>query len=530
MSALAADRGRAGGRGPGRRRQPHPRARASGSPRRSAAQAVPLDCAAGRAGRRPTSSSPAPARSGTSSTPTMLTAAVARPAGPAAGRARPGPAARRRPGRRRARPASPWSTSRRSRAALADQPSTRPTSRRPARSSPRRSPRFLGWQRGRQRRADRGRAARHGRRGGRRRAGPARPAGCPDLDDRSAGRDRADRAPGRRQAAARADRAGEAARRASPAAQSYAEALRELFDLDPQAVEAGHAGPTSRPTAGDAPDDRRVHRPRALRLGTRRSALAMAQSGQVADALTARTGRRRRARRGDDDGDTSRERARPDRRHRRLRHRAARRAARAARSTSPCTRSRTCRPPQPDGSCSPRCRRARTRATRWSPATGSTLGELPRRRPVGTGSPRRAAQLRALGLGLEVVADPRQRRHPARLVARRRARRGRPRPRRPGPARPARRGHRGRSTRSRCCPPPARARWRSSAAPTTGSTESPTCSPCSTTPHTRAAVTAERALLAALEAGCSAPVGALADAGRRRARSRAVPARPSSAP
>ncbi len=30
-------------------------------------------------------------------------------------------------------------------------------------------------------------------------------------------------------------------------------------------------------------------------------------------------------------------------------------------------------------------------------------------------------------------------------------------------------------------------------------------------PHTRAAVTAERALLAALEAGCSAPVGALAE-------------------
>jgi hydroxymethylbilane synthase len=30
-------------------------------------------------------------------------------------------------------------------------------------------------------------------------------------------------------------------------------------------------------------------------------------------------------------------------------------------------------------------------------------------------------------------------------------------------------------------------------------------------PYTRAAVTAERSLLAALEAGCSAPVGALAD-------------------
>jgi hydroxymethylbilane synthase len=34
---------------------------------------------------------------------------------------------------------------------------------------------------------------------------------------------------------------------------------------------------------------------------------------------------------------------------------------------------------------------------------GLTLGELPRGATVGTGSPRRAAQLRALGLGLEVV-------------------------------------------------------------------------------------------------------------------------------
>ena len=35
--------------------------------------------------------------------------------------------------------------------------------------------------------------------------------------------------------------------------------------------------------------------------------------------------------------------------------------------------------------------------------------------------------------------------------------------------------------------------------------------PSSTTPHTRAAVTAERAVLATLEGGCSAPIGALAE-------------------
>ena len=34
---------------------------------------------------------------------------------------------------------------------------------------------------------------------------------------------------------------------------------------------------------------------------------------------------------------------------------------------------------------------------------------------------------------------------------------------------------------------------------------------CSTTPHARAAVTAERAVLATLEGGCAAPIGALAE-------------------
>ena len=52
-------------------------------------------------------------------------------------------------------------------------------------------------------------------------------------------------------------------------------------------------------------------------------------------------------------------------------------------------------------------------------------------------------------------------------------------------------------------------RWRSSAAPTT------TCvaaaAPALDDPRTRAAVDAERAVLATLEAGCSAPVGALAE-------------------
>ena len=58
-------------------------------------------------------------------------------------------------------------------------------------------------------------------------------------------------------------------------------------------------------------------------------------------------------------------------------------------------------------------------------------------------------------------------------------------------------------------PAPGRARWRSSAAPTTRPGRGRP--PRSTTRATRAAVTAERAVLATLEAGCSAPVGALAE-------------------
>ena len=89
-----------------------------------------------------------------------------------------------------------------------------------------------------------------------------------------------------------------------------------------------------------------------------------------------------------------------------------------------------------------RARRARTRATRWSPATGSPSASCRPGSTVGTGAPRRVAQLRALGLGLEVVpirgnVDTRWAGSRARRPRRRRAR-----PRRAGPARPAGRDHR----------------------------------------------------------------------------------------
>ena len=74
------------------------------------------------------------------------------------------------------------------------------------------------------------------------------------------------------------------------------------------------------------------------------------------------------------------------------------------------------------------------------------------------------------------------------------------------------RGVRGRprcSTRSRCCRRPRRVRSPSSAARPT--TEALAVLAALDDADTRAAVPAERALLAALEAGCSAPVGALAE-------------------
>ena len=139
---------------------------------------------------------------------------------------------------------------------------------------------------------------------------------------------------------------------------------------------------------------------------------------------------------------------------------------------------------------------------------GLTLGELPAGSRVGTGSPRRAAQLHALGLGLEVVGHPRQRRHPDRQG---RGRASTTRSCSPAPAWPGSAGSTRSprcSTRCRCCPPPARARWRSSAAPTT---TWPPALAGARRPATRAAVEAERAVLATLEGGCSAPVGALAE-------------------
>jgi hydroxymethylbilane synthase len=140
---------------------------------------------------------------------------------------------------------------------------------------------------------------------------------------------------------------------------------------------------------------------------------------------------------------------------------------------------------------------------------GLTLGELPPGARIGTGSPRRAAQLRALGLGFDVVAirgnvDTRIRKVAdgdvdAVVLARAGiARLGRldevtevldPLQMLPAP------GQGALAVECRAADSDLAAEVRSAI----------------DDPRTRAAVSAERAVLAALEAGCSAPVGALAE-------------------
>jgi len=140
---------------------------------------------------------------------------------------------------------------------------------------------------------------------------------------------------------------------------------------------------------------------------------------------------------------------------------------------------------------------------------GLTLGELPAGSRVGTGSPRRAAQLHALGLGLEVVdirgnVDTRLRKvaegeYDAVVLAR---------------AGLVRLGREDEITETldplQMLPAPGQGalaiECRSADAALVAQLRE-----ALDDPHTRAAVEAERALLATLEAGCAAPVGALAD-------------------
>jgi hydroxymethylbilane synthase len=138
---------------------------------------------------------------------------------------------------------------------------------------------------------------------------------------------------------------------------------------------------------------------------------------------------------------------------------------------------------------------------------GLTLGELPVGSRVGTGSPRRAAQLHALGLGIEVVGirgnvDTRLGKvasgeYDAVLLAR---------------AGLARIGRLDEVTEVldplQMLPAPGQGAL---AIECRAGDDRVAALAALDDPATRAAVTAERAVLATLEGGCSAPIGALAD-------------------
>ncbi|WP_328606053.1 hydroxymethylbilane synthase [Amycolatopsis sp. NBC_00345] len=140
---------------------------------------------------------------------------------------------------------------------------------------------------------------------------------------------------------------------------------------------------------------------------------------------------------------------------------------------------------------------------------GLTLGELPAGSTVGTGSLRRTAQLRALGLGLEIVPirgniDTRMRKVTdgvldAVVLAR---------------AGLARIGRDGEITETldpiQMLPAPAQGALALECRAADVDVEHLLASTLDDE-GTRAAVTAERAMMAALEAGCSSPVGALAE-------------------
>ncbi|HSS69011.1 MAG TPA: hydroxymethylbilane synthase, partial [Nocardioidaceae bacterium] len=140
---------------------------------------------------------------------------------------------------------------------------------------------------------------------------------------------------------------------------------------------------------------------------------------------------------------------------------------------------------------------------------GLTLGELPAGSTIGTGSPRRAAQLHALGLGLEIApvrgnVDTRLAKvaagdYDAVVVAR---------------AGLDRLGREAEITETidplQMLPAPGQGALAVEVAATSTSLAADVRAALDDA-STRLACTAERAVLRALEAGCSAPVGALAD-------------------
>ena len=173
---------------------------------------------------------------------------------------------------------------------------------------------------------------------------------------------------------------------------SYAAALAELFALDPEAVDAvtRPEGPRHDAPSASGPAPRSSPPPSPSWSPTR------SPSGSAARSSWSRSAPRATAAR------PPAPRSPAPRPPASSSARCATRCSTAA-STSPSTRSRTCRRTPPTGIT------LAAVPTREDPRDvvvardGLTLGELPVGSRVGTGSPRRAAQLHALGLGVEVV-------------------------------------------------------------------------------------------------------------------------------
>jgi hydroxymethylbilane synthase len=245
----------------------------------------------------------------------------------------------------------------------------------------------------------------------------------------------------------------------------------------------------------------------ALRLGTRRSALAMTQSRSVAEAITAATGREVELVEVTTLGDTSRA---------ALTSiggtgvfAAALRHALLAGEVDLAVHSLKDLPtaPEPGLVIAAVPRREDPRDSLVA-RDGLTLGELPAGSRLGTGAPRRAAQLLALDLGLDVVpvrgnVDTRLSLvHDGRLDGVLLAHAG---------LRRLGRGDEATEVLDPLQVLPAPGQGALAVECRDDDPDLVAALAAVDDPDTRAAVTAERALLAALEAGCTAPVGALAE-------------------
>ena len=245
-----------------------------------------------------------------------------------------------------------------------------------------------------------------------------------------------------------------------------------------------------------------------LRLGTRRSPMAVAQSQLVGRAITARTGREVELVGIDSAGDASRE----------LLTQiggtgvfvSALRSSLLAGEVDFAVHSLKDLPTGPAAGITPwrQCRAGTTRATRWSAGTARSWPTCRPGATIGTGSPRRAAQLLLLRPDIRPVpvrgnAGTRLAKvETGELDAVVLAHAG------PGQDRTGSTRYPRSSSRTRCCRRPARARWRLSAV-RAGKT-SLRCSAASTIRSAGPRRPQNAALLGGLQAGCAAPVGAYA--------------------